>query len=183
MYIVLTRTDLDRLSPQTRSELLHVFFGAGTSGEDDFLPDGGDSHDSPEWQGPGVDSWEPASEMPDSFGESRVVVEISAEQANGLIANLSAKSIDTLKRFASTNHVLVDSLVGEGQIYENFADLKRSFVGAVNRRLRTVTRNRSAVLFRKIETGDGVGIAVKEQTAIALHNVFFPEGTEAPDAS
>ena len=183
MYIVLTRADLDRLSPQTRSELFRVFFGAGTSGEDDFLPEGVDSHDGPEWQGPEVDSWEPATEMPDSAGESRVVIEISVEQANGLIANLSAKSIDTLKRFASTNHVLVDSLVGEGQIYENFADLKRSFVGAVNRRLRTVTRNRSAVLFRKIETDDGVGIAVKEQTAIALHNVFFPEGTEAPDAS
>ena len=183
MYIVLTRADLDRLSPQTRGELFRVFFGGCTSGEDDFLPEGGDSHDSLEWQGPEVDSWEPAMEMPDSFGESRVVVEISAEQANGLIANLSAKSIETLKRFASTNHVLVDNLVGKGQTYENFADLKRSFVGAVNRRLRTVTRNRSAVLFRKIETDDGTGIAVKEQTAIALRNVFIPEGSEQPDVS
>lgn len=50
-----------------------------------------------------------------------------------------------------------------------------------NRRLRTVTRNRSAVLFRKIETDDGVGIAVKEQTAIALRNVFVPEDRDVSD--
>ena len=66
----------------------------------------------------------------------------------------------------------LESLIGEGNPYETFNDLKRSFAGAVNRRLRTVTKIRTAVLFRKTALAGGEGISVKEQTAQSLRTVL-----------
>ncbi|MDO8943839.1 MAG: hypothetical protein Q7U75_11695, partial [Desulfobacterales bacterium] len=77
-----------------------------------------------------------------------------------------------LKRFADGGSVSLDSLIGEGNPYETFNDLKRSFVGAVNRRLRTVTKIRTAVLFRKSASPEEEGISVKDLTAQSLRAVF-----------
>lgn len=168
MNIVLTAADLAKLSQATRDELQTLLFNppqlAVVSLPDDELPEF-EYGDAP-WNA--ADSYDqPAS--PDS----KVVIGIDETQATNLVANLSQKSIDTLKLFATGEYVLSDHLIGEGKPYESFADLKRSFVGAVNRRLRTVTRMRTAVLFRKVSTPDGEGIAVKDQTAAALRFVLM----------
>ena len=88
----------------------------------------------------------------DDVLEEKTVVDITAFQARDLIArsNLSKKSErsqQTLRLFAAGAPVALEELIGEGRPYSDFTDLKRSFVGAVNRRLRSVLRNRSAVLF------------------------------------
>ena len=65
-----------------------------------------------------------------------------------MVANISDDSTKVLRNFALGKHIAVEELIGDGDgQYEDFNHLKRSFVGAVNRRLRTVLRNRLAVLF------------------------------------
>ena len=68
-------------------------------------------------------------------------------------------------------------MIGDDKPYENLTDLKRSFVGAVTRRLRTVTRNRQATLFLKSTLVDGAGeehaaVSVRPVTAEALRLAF-----------
>lgn len=166
MHIVLTQHDLDRLSPSTREELQALLFGSLSDGEEFASDDAPPVFEYANSGVPGDDSWERAYPAPDS----KVVVDTDVEQTRKLVANLSPKSIETLKRFAGGGTVSLGSLIGEGNPYETFNDLKRSFVGAVNRRLRTVTRIRTAVLFRK--TASGEGISVKQQTAESLRIVL-----------
>jgi hypothetical protein len=171
MFLVLTEQDLARLSPQLRAELQRLTFGAtGTETEVD--------------QSEGFSSPVPADDLaefdylpawPDAFeksGAAKTVVDLDEVEARALLANLSAKSIETLKVFASGESIALDALVGDGKAYESMSDLKRSFVGAVNRRLRTVTRNRSAVLFRKIDVSGGIAIAIRPKAAKALMHVL-----------
>jgi hypothetical protein len=164
MHLVLTKADLEKLSQSTRDELQSLLFGSSQEHEgvipDDALPEF-DYVDVP---------WNESApyDQPAASPDSKVVININTEQAKKLVANLSKKSIDTLKLFAPGETVLIQDLVGEGKPYETFSELKRSFVGAVNRRLRTVTRMRTAVLFRKTTAPDGEGITVKDQTAESL---------------
>lgn len=171
MFLLLTKQDLARLSPATRAELMEIAFG----GADVFHEEIGIA----DWgiadaaylvaDGASVPPWPDSEER---SGDSKRVIDISPEQAKALVGNLGAKSIETLKRFATGESVAFDSLVGPGNAYESLSDLKRSFVGAVNRRLRTVTRNRSAVLFRKVEGESGISIAVRPLTAAALRQAL-----------
>ncbi len=76
-----------------------------------------------------------------------------------------------LKLFAPGRSIALDELIGEHKPYANMTDLKRSFVGAVNRRLRTVTGNRQAVLFLTVKpeaTESTVQISVRTITAESL---------------
>lgn len=167
MFLVLTEQDLARLSPQLRAELQKLAFGAvsaetaidhsegfiapvptGDMAEFDYLP-----------------AWPEAFEK---SGAAKTVVDLDEGQARALLANLSAKSVETLKLFAAGESIALDALVGEGKAYESTSELKRSFVGAVNRRLRTVTRNRSAVLFRKVDVCGGIAIAIRPKAAASL---------------
>jgi hypothetical protein len=110
----------------------------------------------------------------DIVGDKQVI-EISNEDAKSLIANISGKSLETLKLFALGEPVDLNELVGTDMPYENFNDLKRSFVGGVNRRLRTVTGNRLAVLFSTVKSISGeeeTKIRVKPRTASALRCVL-----------
>ena len=101
------------------------------------------------------------------------MIGIDESQARDLIANLSDKSIETLKHFTTKDPVLIDTLVGKGKPYATFNELKRSFVGPVNRRLRTVTQNKMSVLFRQNEQdGDEVKISVKPETGSSLSKVL-----------
>ena len=179
MYIVLTARDLAKLSAHTREELQRYIFQGTTIASDEALPYDYNFDDIPyqEFDDEAAQSW---PEAPIVSSDSKVVIDISPEQARSLIANLSAKSVEVLRRFASGETVALNDLVGAGKFYESFGDLKRSFVGAVNRRLRTVTRNRSAVLFRKEEGSEGTGIAVRPMTASALQQVLL-EDTPKPD--
>jgi len=110
----------------------------------------------------------------DIVGDKQVI-DITNEDAQSLIANISEKSFETLKLFAHGQPIELNDLVGEDKLYENFNDLKRSFVGAVNRRLRTVTNNRLAVLFSTVKSKDGkeeARIRVKPRTAAALRSAL-----------
>jgi hypothetical protein len=168
MHLVLTQEDLAKLSPECRAELQLLLFGYASVDSDIHSPDG---IDAVEMRGQEIErDFLPA--WPDDFeksGAAKTVVDLDEMEARALLANLSAKSVETLRLFASGDSVSLDAIVGEGKAYENLSDLKRSFVGAVNRRLRTVTRNRSAVLFRKVERSTGISIAVRPRTAAALH--------------
>ena len=172
MHIVLTQHDLERLSPSTREELQALLFGTLSDGEEFATDDA-----PPVIEYGDVDTGNESWERSYPTADTKVVVETDVEQARKLIANLSPKSIDTLKRFVDGGTVSLDSLIGEGNPYETFNDLKRSFVGAVNRRLRTVTKIRTAVLFRKTASPKGEGISVKDRTAQSLRMVLVEGGS------
>lgn len=106
---------------------------------------------------------------------AKQVIDITPEQAKDLIANISDKSIETLRRFASGEPIALDDLFGENKPYSSLSDLKRSFVGAVNRRLRTVTGNRQAVLFLTVKSDSSqadIQIAVRKVTAASLSHAL-----------
>ena len=62
----------------------------------------------------------------------------------------------------------MDDLIGEKGRYRDFTDLKRSFVGAVNRRLRTVTENRLAMLFASDRDKTRIRITPKSAMSLRL---------------
>ena len=169
--------DLAKLSPELRAELKELVFCRDSRGLEESVFEGIDARDVP-WldaEGDSVPPWQEAIEK----SGSKTVVDISEDEARALLGNLSAKSIDTLRLFASGESVLLDSLVGEGRPYESFSDLKRSFVGAVNRRLRTVTRNRSAVLFRRVDGDRGNSIEMRPKAATALQKALSVTSLES----
>lgn len=174
MMIFLTKNDIAKMSPELRAELMMLVFGTNQSPprqvyEDSFYYD----LYSPYEEESQNDMFSSLA-TPENAG-GKTVVEISSEQLKELIANLSEKSIETLKFFSSGEPVSVNDLVGEDRPYATFNELKRSFVGPVNRRLRTVTRNKSAVLFKK-ESDDEAAlmINVKPQTSEAIRLILLP---------
>jgi hypothetical protein len=175
MMMIINARDLARMSPSLRAELQKLMFGDAANAqcsEEDWREDENIAHFDFANEGFPPELWIGSA---DEILETKSVIDITTEQAKSLLANLSAKSIETLKLFATEPTVRLDQLVGENYPYANFGELKRSFVGAVNRRLRTVTRNRMAVLFRKVATnieGGGDEIAVRPLTAAALRDAF-----------
>jgi len=174
MMITLTSDDFRKLSAQCQSEILFLLGFEGSS----------DSASNYSHEAYNVD----LEYMPDDYSYSTVdtsaeesagskdVIDISVDQAKALIANISEKSLETLKLFVSSEPVNLDALIGDGRPYESLSDLKRSFVGAVNRRLRTVTKNRRAVLFRSVKSKDfpnQLMVSVRNETAKALSKVFL----------
>lgn len=134
MELVISSEDFRRLSPSTQRELLAVLMGGEGDGDIMF----------------GLDEYEASSDSgvqgsPSNAGKK--VFPINPAQATELLSNLAEKSQQTLRLFAEQERVAIDDLVGDERPYKDMNDLKRSFVGAVNRRLRTVVGNRSAVLF------------------------------------
>jgi|GEM_PF-1729941 len=134
MELVITSEDFRRLSPATQKELLAVLMRGDGDGDAMFGMDDYDSMPASGSQGGNASA-------------GKRVFPINPAQAAELLSNLAEKSQQTLRLFAVGERVSVDDLVGEGRPYKDMNDLKRSFVGAVNRRLRTVVGNRSAVLF------------------------------------
>lgn len=172
MMIVLTIHDIGRLSPVCRHEIQQLLFsrqsevfpadeevfGFETTSDFHSFDTPTDTHDDVEH-------------------DTKRVIEINPDQAKKLVANISEKSLQTLQLFTSGLPVPVDVLVGIDKPYENLTDLKRSFVGAVTRRLRTVTRNKKVSLFLRdsISGNDGeekIAIAVRPATAESLLGVL-----------
>jgi hypothetical protein len=178
MMIILTEQDLAKMPAMLRRELQQFLLTRLDGEEHDVFVDEYDVDELPNY----LDT---PSFTEAENSQAKQVIDINDVQAQALIGNLSEKSISTLRRFAGQEAVPLDDLLGEGKPYTNFTDLKRSFVGAVNRRLRTVTRNRSAVLFRKTAPDDldgRDGIAVRPKTAMALATLFLRSPNE-PDAN
>jgi hypothetical protein len=106
--------------------------------------------------------------------EEKKVVSLTVTEAGDLLGNIGERSRRTLQHFAVGQPVPLDDLVGQGKPYKNYVELKRSFVGAVNRRLRTVSGNRNAALFSSDR--DQTLIKVKPKTAQSLRRIFaMPE--------
>jgi hypothetical protein len=110
----------------------------------------------------------------DDVLEEKRVVDLSVEEARNLLANIKDRSEQTLKLFATGKPVALASLIGPGGEYRDYNELKRSFVGAVNRRLRTVCGIRNAALFSSDR--DKTRIKITQKTAQSLRAVFdMPE--------
>lgn len=160
MELVITSEDFRRLSPATQKELLAVLMGGDGDGDVMFGLEDYDSMPASVSQG-------------SSASTGKRVFPINPAQATELLSNLAEKSQQTLRLFAVGERVSVDDLVGDERPYKDMNDLKRSFVGAVNRRLRTVVGNRSAVLFssdrdrQKIRVMPAAASALRQAMGIA----------------
>ena len=166
MMITLTDADLARMPQELRNDLLK-FVITPIQHDEDLYP-----HDAPpEDLDKLMQEFHFPAEMlkAETKTKGKNVIDINIDQAKSLIANLSDKSIETLHLFTQKEAIQVSSLVGEGMAYKDYIELKRSFVGPVNRRLRTVTGNKTAVLFLKEGEEE---MAVKEITADSLATIF-----------
>lgn len=181
MMLTITKEDFSRLSSSCQRELLSLLgYREGDESdegnetipyEDGYLPLPDEAH-----------FHRLHSEDPKISNAAKRVIDITPNQAKELIANISDKSIETLRRFALGEPVLIDDLCGEAKPYSNLSDLKRSFVGAVNRRLRTVTGNRQAVLFLTVNSDSpqaATQIAVRQATASSLSHAFQLAGADS----
>lgn len=157
MMLVLSPNDFQKLSPACRSELLRLLANDHGSADSAFF-----LSESTETDG-GIETEEVVS-------EEKKVVSLTVAEAGDLLGNISERSSQTLKHFAVGQPVPLVDLVGQGKPYKNYVELKRSFVGAVNRRLRTVSGNRNAALFSSDR--DQTLIKVKPKTAQSLRRIF-----------
>ncbi len=170
MMLTITPEDFAKLSISCQRELMGLLGFTQINNTDDC----GIDNESIPYEDMRVDADFLASmysEIPAATSTVKRVIDINPAQAKDLIANISDKSIEMLTRFATGEPISLNDLFGDDKPYANLSDLKRSFVGAVNRRLRTVTGNRQAVLFltiNPVSSESEVQIAVRQTTAISL---------------
>ena len=164
MMLVLAPSDFQKLSPACRTEILQLLMPERDVAALHLFDD------TPDVSG--------SSETEDVVTEEKKVVSLTAAEAADLLANIGKRSSVTLKEFALGHPVPIGSLIGEGKPYKDNTELKRSFVAAVNRRLRTVYGTRNAALF--MSDRDRTKIRVTPQTARSLRRAF--QLAEAPPA-
>ena len=170
MMIVVSPQDFKRLSRACQLELISMIGFSEGNAEYPY-----DSHTIEDDAISDLYIQRPRHPVANDIVGDKQVIDINNENAKSLIANISGKSLETLKLFAQGEPIDLNDLVGANKLYENFNELKRSFVGAVNRRLRTVTGNRLAVLFSTVKSKSGeeeTKIRVKPRTAAALRCVL-----------
>lgn len=112
---------------------------------------------------------EPAAPEAEEPGDP--IADISIPEARQLVLGLSEKNLRVLSLFAKNVEVEYEELIGESGVYPSQVDFKRSFVGAVNRRARTVLKDRSTRLlevFSDVSSGPGAYAWLSEKTAFAL---------------
>jgi len=176
MNITLTEHDINKMSAELRKELMQFIFNMENEYNNygDYTDEMDFEYESllPIFRDESFSEDEPLNRS-SKTKKSKNVIEIDKCQAKEMIANLNDKSIEILGLFTTQTPVPLTALVGVDKPYSTFVELKRSFVGPVNRRLRTVTGNRTAVLFLKVkEAGNDENIAVKQVTAEALKSVL-----------
>ena len=179
MMLMISPEDFRQLSPACQQELLRLLTREPPQAkapqtfddappaweEDEYLAEEEPSYAS--------DASEPVTEaavrsnMPDvAEGASKQVLDISVATARELIANISDKSLSVLTQFANGQPVAQTSLIGANAPYRDLNELKRSLVGAVNRRLRTVTDNRAAVLFASSRDRQRIHITARSAASL-----------------
>jgi len=174
MMLVISPSDFRKLSTRCQQELLAILT------RDDGQVDALDEPDYPndlQGSGPEIGASAMRDTSADATLEERRVVDIDLEEAHMLISNIGDDSLQTLRLFALGQPVALEDLVGPDRPYRDYAYLKRSFVGAVNRRLRTVMKkqdkNRSAMLFGRTR---GDRIRITPRSAASLRQAFnIPE--------
>ena len=168
MMLVLSPDDFQRLSVDSQQEILSLLATRPPSAPV------ADNHTTDIWNDDDLTSYgqtiSPPATTFDEVSEEKRIVDITVEQAHALVANVGKRSLETLRRFALGEPMTLDELIGEHGSYKDRTDLKRSFVGAVNRRLRTVTGNRLGVLFGSDR--DGNRIRMRPLTATALRQAL-----------
>ncbi len=171
MMLLVTPEDFQKLSRACRQELIALLSSRSTQTLGSEAPDyHGEDEEA------GTDGYQQQVENPtiDDVLEEKCVVDITVEQAQDLIANISRESQQTLRLFAPGSPIALDELIGKDGPYRDFNHLKRSCVGAVNRRLRTVLGNRLAVLFSSDR--DKTRIKITPLSAASLRQVLeIPE--------
>lgn len=174
MMLVISASDFRKLSTRCQQELLAIL--TSNAGQVDAF-DERDSQNDFQGSAPEIAASAMRDTNSDTALEERRVVDIDIEEAHMLIANIGDESLQTLRLFALGQPVALEDLVGPDRPYRDYAYLKRSFVGAVNRRLRTVMKkqdkNRSAMLFGRTR---GDRIRVTPLSAASLRQAFnIPE--------
>lgn len=180
MLITLTERDFKRLSAACQQELLALLTlndAESQAGEDlaqlaeeDWARHLGDAAGQVRpVAGRGLKSRKPMSPVGDPI-RKKEILELSVEQARQLVVNVNDRNKATLKMLAAKERVQLNALVGPGAAYSHNAQLNRSLVGAVNRKLRAVTGNRDAVLF----SGDAAksSIRLRPKSAAALRQAL-----------
>ena len=154
----------------SRSDLTDLGGAGQSEGVEPSLHSGGNALTSTRTMGP------PKSRR----NSDKKIVEINVDQARQLIANISPLSQKTLMLFVYGDQIAVASLVGPGSDYPDLTALKKSLIGGVVRRLRTVTGNRDAVLFAS--DPDRSVLFIKPGSASALRQAFnLPEREQLYD--
>lgn len=167
--LTITPNDFRKLSESCQRELIGLLGYMGVNegvSDDESIP-----YEDSFLRLDNDDSYLPIPDSQETSPRSKCVIDITPEQAKELIANISGKSIETLRCFVSGEPVPLGDLIGKNKSYSNLSDLKRSFVGAVNRRLRTVTGYRQAVLFLTVKSDNPqieTKISVRQVTATSL---------------
>ncbi len=164
MYLVISSNDMRRLSSACRAELMTVLMSR--------LPVDADSNSGVE---------------PDQLDdqEKGVPVEVAADQAIGMLREVdltvsqAQQLIDnvnplfaqkSLKKFATGEQISKSKLFGPDGDYADAKEFGLKVVGAVNRRLRTITKIPNANLF--LPDSSNTKIFVSEKTAQALRVVL-----------
>jgi hypothetical protein len=156
MMILLAPHDFQKLSSACRAEILKLVMNGGESSEASLSGESGE-----------VDA---NSETEEVVNEEKKVLSLSAAEAGNLISKISDGNKQSLRLFATGQSVFMDALVGQDRPYKKYVDLKRNFIGAVNRRLRTVSGNRNAALFTSDR--EKTRIKVTPRTAESLRRAF-----------
>ena len=176
MMLTLTADDFRMLSDKCQSEILNLLgYLEGNQRKEDSDDNEAIPFEDSYLRFAEEENYSSSHRHQENSSSSKRVIDITPEQASELIANISDKSIETLSRFKNGDPISLDDLYGDNRPYTNFSDLKRSFVGAVNRRLRTVTGNRQAVLFLTVKQNpsqQGTQISVRQATASSLSQAF-----------
>lgn len=176
MMISLSEEDFLRLSPSCRAELLQVVTEKlSVTHEQEVRSAVVEVPVFAEHEFDWESAWTTSADAEDvSNSRRKRVVAISDVEAKALIANISGKSLQTLAMFVSGRPVAVNDLVGHERPYRDVTELKRSFIGAVTRRLRTVTKNRQAALFIKAGGTDDAqeAISIRPASANALRQAL-----------
>ena len=176
MMILITPRDFSKLSMSCRQELLAVFTSYGSSSSHDdmnateevgyFEGNYDDGADGLLESGSEASSAPAAEPLRKTRNSRKRIIEIDVDQARRLIENVSPRSKKVLEKFVSGELVSISTLIGPDKEYHDLRELKKSLVGGVNRRLRTVTEDRAAVLF--ISNQDRSAIRIAPTSAASL---------------
>jgi len=190
MMIVITQKDFSKLSTQCRRELSELFTScfAQTEHDESNMTEVGSyiQGDHDEFAAGLFESGcevldVPLVDAPRKTARKlqKTVAEVDVDQARLLVKNVSHRSKRALEWFVSGEWVSISDLVGPDKAYHNLVELKKSLIAGINRRLRTVTQNRTNVLFSS--TPDRSAIRITQKSADSLRQVLVP--VRSPDFS
>ena len=165
MHVMLDATDMAKLSPDARAEIYRLFAFA----------------DGPREVMAGIAAATSESQPKTSDTDERGLINLTPALAAQLIKGVNSKSRGVLRWLAESPSQELELLFPQEPDYKDSASFKREFIGPVNRRLRTITNNRSAELFyiymtdsKEVDSAEYQEsfVYVSKQTAASLRSVL-----------